>query len=168
MGFVEELPGPQIAKPCWMWFFRDPACFRLTNGPALLNFGPQFFKEDAQWENIFSVLEPPACLALDGGQDLLQEFTVGPRVSGGLLGGGTDLDTFNHKRTFEADGLELPEYSSEIDLTGAELGHHLPLGTGTILRAKTGDVPGDRLQLSYGILAGVIDDVTGIVPNLEV
>ena len=39
-------------------FFGDPAYLRLTNRPVLLNFGPQFFKEDTQWENIFVGLEP--------------------------------------------------------------------------------------------------------------
>ena len=38
-------------------FFRDPGYLRLANRPVLLNFGPQFFKEDGQWESIFSVLE---------------------------------------------------------------------------------------------------------------
>ncbi len=39
-------------------FFEDPAYLRLTNRPVLLNFGPQYFKEDAPWDNIFSELDP--------------------------------------------------------------------------------------------------------------
>lgn len=39
-------------------FFKDAAYLRLHDRPVLLNFGPQFFKEDAQWEDLFSALEP--------------------------------------------------------------------------------------------------------------
>lgn len=39
-------------------FFSDPAYLRLSNAPVLLVFGPQFFKEDAQWRAIFSALDP--------------------------------------------------------------------------------------------------------------
>jgi hypothetical protein len=39
-------------------FFADPSYLRQGNRPVLLNFGPQYFKENAQWESIFSVLEP--------------------------------------------------------------------------------------------------------------
>jgi hypothetical protein len=39
-------------------FFGDAAYLRLNDRPVLLNFGPQFFKEDAQWEEILSALEP--------------------------------------------------------------------------------------------------------------
>ncbi len=39
-------------------YFADPAYLRWSNGPVLLNFGPQYFKTGAQWDKIFSVLEP--------------------------------------------------------------------------------------------------------------
>jgi hypothetical protein len=39
-------------------FFSNPAYLRLSNRPVLLNFGPQFFKDNDQWTRIFSVLEP--------------------------------------------------------------------------------------------------------------
>jgi len=39
-------------------FFLSSAYLRQTNRPVLLNFGPQFFKENEQWARIFSVLEP--------------------------------------------------------------------------------------------------------------
>jgi hypothetical protein len=38
-------------------YFTDPAYLRRNGQPVLLNFGPQFFKENAEWEQIFSVLE---------------------------------------------------------------------------------------------------------------
>lgn len=40
-------------------FFNDPAYLRLGNQPVLLNFGPQYFKEETQWDGIFSGLQPP-------------------------------------------------------------------------------------------------------------
>ncbi|HVM49583.1 MAG TPA: glycoside hydrolase family 71/99-like protein, partial [Candidatus Acidoferrum sp.] len=38
-------------------FFGDPAYLRQAHRPVLLNFGPQYFKESAQWEAIFAVLQ---------------------------------------------------------------------------------------------------------------
>ncbi|NOS68563.1 MAG: hypothetical protein HOP33_01355 [Verrucomicrobia bacterium] len=38
-------------------YFGDPSYLQLSNRPVLLNFGPQFFKANEQWEQIFSVLE---------------------------------------------------------------------------------------------------------------
>jgi hypothetical protein len=37
-------------------FFADPSYLRLNNAPVLLNFGPQYFKTNADWVTIFSVL----------------------------------------------------------------------------------------------------------------
>jgi hypothetical protein len=39
-------------------FFNDPSYLRLKDRPVLLNFGPQFFSANADWQNIFSALEP--------------------------------------------------------------------------------------------------------------
>lgn len=39
-------------------YFKDPSFLRLNNRPVLLNFGPQFFKTNAQWQTIFSILDP--------------------------------------------------------------------------------------------------------------
>lgn len=39
-------------------FFTEPSYLRWSNRPVLLNFGPQFFKTNFQWEAIFSVLAP--------------------------------------------------------------------------------------------------------------
>lgn len=38
-------------------YFGDPSYLHLSNRPVLLNFGPQYFKANEQWEQIFSVLE---------------------------------------------------------------------------------------------------------------
>jgi hypothetical protein len=37
-------------------FFSDATYFRLNGRPLLLNFGPQFFVTNSDWENLFSVL----------------------------------------------------------------------------------------------------------------
>jgi hypothetical protein len=37
-------------------FFPDESYFRLKDKPVLLNFGPQYFVTNSDWENIFSVL----------------------------------------------------------------------------------------------------------------
>jgi len=39
-------------------YFRDPSHLRWNNHPVLLNFGPEYFKSNAQWQSIFSVLAP--------------------------------------------------------------------------------------------------------------
>lgn len=37
-------------------FFADPSFLRIGNAPVLLNFGPQYFKNNSDWVTIFSVL----------------------------------------------------------------------------------------------------------------
>jgi hypothetical protein len=37
-------------------YFNDPSYLRWNNQPVLLNFGPQYFKTNSQWQTIFSVL----------------------------------------------------------------------------------------------------------------
>jgi Glycosyl hydrolase family 99 len=37
-------------------FFTNACFLRLSNAPVLLNFGPQYFHNDSDWSNIFSVL----------------------------------------------------------------------------------------------------------------
>jgi hypothetical protein len=39
-------------------YFADPSFLRWNSRPVLLNFGPQYFKANADWQAIFSVLEP--------------------------------------------------------------------------------------------------------------
>jgi hypothetical protein len=38
-------------------FFNDASFLRLGNTPVLLNFGPQYFKNNSDWTRIFSVLD---------------------------------------------------------------------------------------------------------------
>ncbi|HEX4263975.1 MAG TPA: glycoside hydrolase family 71/99-like protein [Verrucomicrobiae bacterium] len=37
-------------------YFSDPAYLKWNNQPVFLNFGPQYFKTNSQWQTIFSVL----------------------------------------------------------------------------------------------------------------
>jgi hypothetical protein len=47
-------------------YFNDPGYLRWSNQPVLLNFGPQYFKTNSQWQTIFSVLtNPPAFFTED-------------------------------------------------------------------------------------------------------
>jgi hypothetical protein len=47
-------------------YFADASYLQWSNQPVLLNFGPQFFKTNAQWQAIFSVLtNPPAFFTED-------------------------------------------------------------------------------------------------------
>jgi hypothetical protein len=47
-------------------YFADPSYLRWSNQPVLLNFGPQYFKTNSQWQTIFSVLpNPPAFFTED-------------------------------------------------------------------------------------------------------
>jgi hypothetical protein len=47
-------------------YFLDTNYLRWNNQPVLLNFGPQFFKTNSQWQQIFSVLpNPPAFFTED-------------------------------------------------------------------------------------------------------
>jgi hypothetical protein len=38
-------------------FFTDASFLRLSNAPVILNFGPQYFKNNSDWTSIFSVLD---------------------------------------------------------------------------------------------------------------
>ena len=49
-------------------FFTDASFLRLSNAPVLLNFGPQYFKNNSDWVSIFSVLNAtnqPAFYTID-------------------------------------------------------------------------------------------------------
>jgi hypothetical protein len=56
-------------------FFSNPTYFRWQNKPLLLNFGPQYFKGDTDWIDLFSVLDAVQRPAF---------FTEDNRVTGAL------------------------------------------------------------------------------------
>ena len=101
-------------------------------------------------------------------QNLFEEHSVGPRIGRRLFGGRADLAALDHDRSVEAGGLQRGEDRREVDLSRAELDHHVALERRAILGAEAGDVLRDRLQLFNRVLAGVVDDVAGVVPDLEV
>ena len=59
-GFITAANATNHAQQAMLYaqtnYFTDPSYLRLTNMPVLLNFGPQYFKNAAQWVSIFSVL----------------------------------------------------------------------------------------------------------------
>ena len=59
-GFITAANATNHAQQAMLYaqtnYFTDPSYLRLTNMPVLLNFGPQYFKNNAQWVSIFSVL----------------------------------------------------------------------------------------------------------------
>ena len=56
----------------------------------------------------------------------------------------------------------------EVHSSRTELNHHVALRCAAILRAEAGDVLGNRLQLFDRVFVRVVDDVAGVVPDLEV
>jgi len=56
-------------------YFADPGFLQWSNRPVLLNFGPQYFKSNAQWQAIFSVLRPASRPAF-----FTEDDCVGPGV----------------------------------------------------------------------------------------
>jgi hypothetical protein len=60
-GFVAAGAAITHAKQALLYaqanFFCDPNFLRLSNAPVFFDFGPQYFKDDADWVSIFSVLQ---------------------------------------------------------------------------------------------------------------
>jgi hypothetical protein len=59
-GFITATGAVAHAQKTMLYlhtnYFGDPSFLQWSNRPVLLNFGPQFFKSSAQWQDIFSVL----------------------------------------------------------------------------------------------------------------
>ncbi|HAO80544.1 MAG TPA: hypothetical protein DCQ92_16560, partial [Verrucomicrobia subdivision 3 bacterium] len=73
-------------------FFTDASFLRLSNAPVLLNFGPQYFKNNSDWVSIFSVLNATNQPAFFTEDNRLSPVGTGafdwPPM--GLSGGGTN------------------------------------------------------------------------------
>jgi hypothetical protein len=73
-------------------FFTDASFLRLSNAPVLLNFGPQYFKNNSDWVSIFSVLNATNQPAFFTEDNRLSPVGMGafdwPPM--GLSGGGTN------------------------------------------------------------------------------
>jgi len=48
--------GKHVMKYVQDNYFSSPNYIKISNQPVLLNFGPQYFKQSAQWDSMFSVL----------------------------------------------------------------------------------------------------------------
>jgi hypothetical protein len=61
-GFISAAEAVVHAQQTMLYvqtnYFIDPGFLRWSNRPVLLNFGPQYFKTNAQWQALFSVLDP--------------------------------------------------------------------------------------------------------------
>jgi hypothetical protein len=71
-GFITASAAISHAQQTMLYaqtnFFMDASFLRLSNAPVLLNFGPQYFKNNSDWVSIFSVLNAtnqPAFYTLD-------------------------------------------------------------------------------------------------------
>jgi hypothetical protein len=96
-------------------YFNDTSYVRWSNQPVLLNFGPQYFKTNGQWQTIFSVLNASNQPAF---------FTLDNRVGGAIgafnwppmwLSGGGTLSTSaleNYSNSFQQNGSSWPAFIS--------------------------------------------------------
>ncbi len=82
-------------------YWADPSYFQWSNKPVLLNFGPQYFKMNSQWQTIFSVLyatNQPAFFTEDN------KYAVGsgafPWPPMWMTGGGTNVLTTNQLESY--------------------------------------------------------------------
>jgi hypothetical protein len=64
--------------------------------------------------------------------------------------------------------LSVRKTPAKSTLPAAELDHDVALQLRAVLGAEAADVFDDRFQLLDRILAGVMDDVPGVVPDREV
>ncbi len=100
-------------------YFGDPSYLQLSNRPVLLNFGPQFFKANEQWEQIFSVLEPtnrPAFFTEDNRLPLgMGAFNWPPMwlsLAPGARGVLSVTALENYLANFEQNGSDWPAFIS--------------------------------------------------------
>lgn len=49
--------GQEVMRYLQSHWFDDPAYLRIADQPALFTFGPQYFRDPANWETLFSVLD---------------------------------------------------------------------------------------------------------------
>jgi hypothetical protein len=98
-------------------FFVDPSFLRITNAPVLLNFGPQYFKNNSDWVSIFSVLNAtnqPAFFTEDNRLPVGWGAFDWPPMW--MSGGGTNTLTPTQLQTylsnFEQSAVSWPAYVS--------------------------------------------------------
>lgn len=118
-GFIAPGDAVAHAQRTMMYvetnYCRDGSFLRWSNQPVLLNFGPQYFKSNEQWQAIFSVLNAsnqPAFFTEDsrlpagvGAFDWPPMWLSQVPGTGGVLSGAA-LD--NYLSTFEQNGRPWP------------------------------------------------------------
>jgi len=100
-------------------YFGDPSYLRMSNRPVLLNFGPQYFKANEQWQEIFSTLpatNQPALFTEDHRLPAgLGAFNWPPMylsLSPGARGVLSVTALENYLASFEQNGSTWPAYIS--------------------------------------------------------
>ncbi len=97
-------------------YFSDSSYLRWNNQPVLLNFGPQYFKTNTQWQAIFSVLtNPPAFFTEDNRLTVVGAGAFDwPPMSLSQTNAGV-LSTFalnSYLNTFQQNGASWPAFIS--------------------------------------------------------
>ena len=77
-------------------------------------------------------------------------------------------EAFDHDRPVKASGFESFEDRWEIDLAGAELDHDVALEFAAVFGVEAGNVRRDRVDLGNRILARVMDNIAGVIPDREI
>jgi hypothetical protein len=100
-------------------YFGDPSYFRWNNRPMLLNFGPQYFKANEQWEQIFSVFPAanrPAFFTEDNrlpiGEGAFNWPPMWLSLTPGARGVLSSAALENYLAKFEQEGSEWPAFIS--------------------------------------------------------
>lgn len=118
-GYISAADAVAHAQRTMMYvqtnYCRDASFLRWSNQPVLLNFGPQYFKSNEQWQAIFSVLDAsnqPAFFTEDarlpagvGAFDWPPMWLSQAPGTGGVLSGAA-LE--NYLSTFEQNGRPWP------------------------------------------------------------
>jgi hypothetical protein len=100
-------------------FFREPSYLRINGQPLLETFGPQYFLDGTNWDQIFSVLQPsnrPAFFSEDnklgpasGAFDWPPMWLSQRPGTGGVL---SEASLRNYLNDFEMKGAAWPEFIS--------------------------------------------------------
>ncbi len=97
-------------------YFTSSSFLRSSNQPVLLNFGPQYFHTNSQWQTIFSVLDATNQPAFFTEDNRLPPVGTGafPWPPMWMTGGGTNALTTNqlesYLNNFDAKGAGWPAY----------------------------------------------------------
>jgi hypothetical protein len=120
-GFISSSAAIAHAQATMLYaetnFFTNSSFLRLSNAPVLLNFGPQYFKNNSDWISIFSVLRStnqPSFFTEDNRYAVGKGAFDWPPMW--MTGGGTNMLTppqlQSYLNSFEQNGAGWPAYIS--------------------------------------------------------